>query len=428
MNKQNALAANTKADAIAPLNPKITDDADEELETHTETSRVAAKVLAPTEPKTAVDPNACGGVATQKFIKAGGASNTDVAIQICPTNLTWLSKSDQNSAWLKIEGEDYFPTLTLEPAPNNGSTLLLDTNALGLLSIKSGVHVTKGMGIILGLVPEGYKVNYTGRAEETEYFDSTGNTYFAILNAEPGAGVVEVESKTNPNISSTVFAPVLGDVITYLDLAAPIARNLKIKVVKNGTANDPEISKLTVGLSTQTGLQAITRADGQATLKNVNLVPGFPVFVDVASRNEGTDSFTYRYQITHPEAGGVFVANEVNEKSIHHWLSQVKQGLSDQSAMVIGLYDRKKLNGFKSIHYSEVEALTAKYGLEPMSYSVLWNGAISSTEPLEGDLPRFMAVQVPEGLSNVKLLNETREVESSELFPISPRVIHVISN
>jgi hypothetical protein len=160
----------------------------------------------------------------------------------------------------------------------------------------------------------------------------------------------------------------------------------------------------------------------------VNLVPGFPVFIDVASRNGGTESFTYRYQIKHPESGNVFVAPEVNDQSIHHWLSQVKQGLSDQSAMVIGIYDRKKLNGFKSIHYSQVEALTAKYGLEPMSYSVLWNGEISSTEPLEGDLPRFMSVQVPEGLSNVKLLNETREVESSELFPISPRVIHMIAN
>jgi hypothetical protein len=304
----------------------------------------------------------------------------------------------------------------------------LDNNALGVLSIKSGVHVTKGMGIILGLVPDGYKVNFTGRAEETEYFDSTGHTYFAILNAEPGAGVVEVESKTNPNISSTVFAPVLGDVITYLDLAAPIARNLKIKIVKSGNAKDAEVSKLTVGLSTQTGLQAITRIDGQATLKNVNLVPGFPVFIDVSSRSGDTDSFTYRYQIKHPESGNVFIAPEVNDQSIHHWLSQVKQGLSDQSAMVIGIYDRKKLNGFKSIHYSQVEALTAKYGLEPMSYSVLWNGDISSTDPLEGDLPRFMSVQVPEGLSNVKLLNETREVESSELFPISPRVIHMIAN
>jgi hypothetical protein len=225
-----------------------------------------------------------------------------------------------------------------------------------------------------------------------------------------------------------VFTPVLDDTISYLDLATPEARTLTIKVVKSGAVNDPEVAKLTVGLSTQSGIQAITRADGQASLKNVNLVPGFPVFVDVSSHTEDASSYTYRYELKQPRQSGTYIVNEISEKSIHHWLSQVKQGLSDQSAMVVGIYDRKKLDGFKHPHYTEVEALTSKFGLEPINYTILWNGKLSTSDPLEGDVPRFMSVQIPEGLSQVRLLNEAKEVVSSELLPISPRVIHVISD
>jgi hypothetical protein len=374
-----------------------------------------------------VGSGACPTLDSHEFVRPNGLVKSTVDSQICPTKVTWLSKSKSNSGWIKVEGDDYFPTLTLHPAPNDGPTLLIDQNNLALIAIKSGVHITKGMGIIVGLVPDGYKVDFNGRAEETEYFESSGKNYFAILNAEPGAGIVEVVSKTNPNFNSFVFTPVLEDTISYLDLSAPVAQNITIKIVKSGQADDPEVAKLTVGLSTQSGIGAITRADGQATLHNVNLVPGFPVYVDVASRVEDNQSFTYRYQLKTPRRSGTYVLNQIAEKTIYHWLKQVKTGLSDQSAMVVGLYDRKKLDGFKNPHYTEVQALTAKFGLEPKNYTVLWNGQLSQSDPLEGDVPRFMAVQVPEGLSQVNLLNESRQVVSSELLPISPRVIHVIS-
>ena len=369
----------------------------------------------------------CSTLSNHDFTRPNSANAGGLDSQICPASVTWLSKSKNETGYVKLEGDDFLPTLTLHPAPNDGATLLLDQNGLALIALKSGIHITKGMGMILGSVPEGYKVDFSGRGEETEYFESSGKNYFAILNAEPGAGVVEVASKTNPNLSSTAFTPVLEDTISYLDLSAPVARTLNVKVVKSGIENDPEVAKLSVSLATQAGIQGITRADGQATLRNVNLIPGFPVFIDVTSRTEDSSSYTYRYELKHPRRSGTFVVNEMSEKTIYHWLKQVKQGLSDQSAMVVGMYDRKRLDGFRNPHFSQVEPLTSKFGLEPINYTVMWDGKISTTEPLEGDVPRFMSVQVPEGLSQIKLLNESKKMITSEIMPISPRVIHVIS-
>jgi len=304
---------------------------------------------------------------------------------------------------------------------------LIDSNSLAAIALKSGLRIARGMGNIIGVVPSGYKVEFAGRGEETEYFESNHRRYFAILNAEPGAGVVELISEADQKMSSTIFTPVLEDTTTYLDLVAPVLRDIPVRVVKSGAEEDPEVSGLTIGLSTQNSIQAITQANGSATLRNVNLVSGYPVFIDVGSRSGPDQSFVYRYELKRMTKAGYYLVPEIEEKSLNHWLKQVKQGLSDQGAMVVGSFNRKSINAFRNHYRVKVEPLTSKFGLEPLNYSILWNGQIEENEPIEGDIPRFMSVQVAEGLSQVKLLNESNDSVHTSLIPVSPRVIHVIS-
>ncbi len=350
-----------------------------------------------------------------------------VNIQICPERISWISKNFEGSGWVKAEGALHVPTLTLNPAPNQGPTLLMDSNSLAAIALKSGLRIARGMGNIIGVVPNGYKVDFAGRGEETEYFESNHRRYFAILNAEPGAGVVELVSEADQKMSSTVFTPILEDTTTYLDLVAPVMRDIPVRVVKSGAEQDPEVAGLTIGLSTQNSIQAITQANGSATLRNVNLVSGFPVFIDVGSRSGQDQSFVYRYELKRMTKAGYYLVPEIEEKSLNHWLKQVKQGLSDQGAMVVGSFNRKSIDAFRNHYRVKVEPLTSKFGLEPLNYSILWNGQIEENEPIEGDIPRFMSVQVAEGLSQVKLLNESNDSVHTSLIPVSPRVIHVIS-
>ncbi len=347
--------------------------------------------------------------------------------RICPTHVSWISKSWNQQGWIQVEGPEHRTTLTMHPAPNGGRTLLMDELSLGAITVRSGIQIAKGMGAILGVVPKGYKVEFTGRSEETEYFNANHKAYFLILNAEPGSGVIELIAEQNQNQNTTLFVPILEDVITYLDLVPPTSKDYTVKVVKNATQNDPDVVGLTVGISTQSGIQAITQSTGIAHLTGVRGVKGYPIFVDVSSKTQETPGYPYRYELKNPDDNGVYVVNEIADASLNHWLRQITRGLSDQGAMVVGAVDRTKIDGFKNLYTARVSPINQKFGLDPINYSILWDGALSETEPLEGDLPRFMAVQVSEGLSQVSISDENKQILHTDLIPVSPRVIHVVS-
>ncbi len=370
----------------------------------------------------------CNILDSQEFAVPTNTALVPLNTQICPDKKEWLSKGWSDRGWVKLEGPQNYPTVMYYPAPNEGATLLLNQNSLNLLALRSGIHMAEGAGTIVGTVPAGYKIEFTGRGEETQYFETGSKKYFVIFNGEPGAGVIELLSEENQKLSTTVFTPVFENAITYLDIGTPKTVDVPVQIVKNGTENDPEVVGLSVGFSTQTGIQAITQSHGKAVLKNVNIVPGFPVYLDVASKTNQEQSFTYRYELPQKDLNSAFVLNQIQEKSLKHWLQQVKLGLSEQSAMIVGFYDRKILDGFKNQYTVKTEAKSSKLGLDAQNFSILWDGQISSTEPLEGDLPRFMSVQVPEGITQVNLIKNANQVVHSSLIPISPRVIHVVSD
>ena len=369
----------------------------------------------------------CGLGIEHSFQRAMNDPLSEEDTKICPSHLTWVSKDWTGQGWIQVEGPEHRATLTRYPAPNGGSTLLMDEQSLGAITVRSGIQVAKGMGAISGIVPKGYKVEFTGRSEETEYFSANHRTYFMILNAEPGSGVVELVSEQNQNQNTTLFVPVLEDVITYLDLVPPTTKDILVKVIKNAVQNDPDVIGLTVGVSTQNGIQGITQSSGVAEITGVRTVNGYPLFVDVSSKSHEIQGYTYRYELKNPDAQGVYVVNEIADASLNHWLRQVSRGLSDQGAMVVGSIDRTKLDGFKDLYNARVNPLTSKMGLDPINYSILWDGTLSESEPLEGDLPRYMAVQVSEGLSQITLTRENHEIVHTDLIPVSPRVIHVVS-
>ncbi|NDF13777.1 hypothetical protein EB061_00415 [bacterium] len=370
----------------------------------------------------------CSLTSGVRYLRTGADSSSDPAAQaLCPKEITWHSRSWEGRGWVTARVEGYRPTLFHLSGAVASEVLLLDEADTGNLEIRSGRRVQEGMGIIAGLLPEGYQVRFAGSSDQAQTFPRGKQKYFAILNVEPGAGVIELVSETDPQWSATVFVPVLENTATYLDLSTTDNRDLRVKVVKNGGEQDPEVAGLTVGLSTHSGIQGITQSDGTAILKGVNLVRGYPVFVDVSSRWGGTRSYTYRFELRERDSAGVYIVREIPGETMDHWLSQVSEGLSPQSALVIGTVDRRKIDGFKFDYRIGVKSLNPQSGLEPSTYSVLWDDRISAEDPLEGDQPRFLSVQVPEGLGQIQLLNEVDAPLKSDLFPVSPRVIHVIS-
>lgn len=346
---------------------------------------------------------------------------------LCPERATALSRNQRAEGWMKVEGSAHLPTLIHQPAPNRGASLLLDATELSDLALRAGIGIVKGSGVLVGPAQDGYRISFAGRSEEPEMFESGGKRYFAILNAEPGAGVIEMAKEGDPSSVATVFVPVLGDQITYVDLAPPVETNLAVRVVKTGKLEDPETTHLTVGWSMHQGIRAITRNAGYAELRNVRVVPGFPAFLDVQSRRGEEAGFVYRYEIRKPLDGALHLLPQIPEAQLGRWLGQVKQGLSDQSAMVVGSVRPSRIDPKGPPVHARVEPLTDKYGLEPLSFSLLWDGKISTDSPLDPRSPRFMAVQIPEGLSQVRIGPANSAQPILGLLPVSPRVIHVIT-
>jgi hypothetical protein len=305
--------------------------------------------------------------------------------------------------------------------------LLLDSTELSDLALRAGIGLVKGSGVLVGPAPKGYRISFAGRSEEPESFEAGGKRYFAILNAEPGAGVIELAKEGDPASVATVFVPVLGDLITYVDLSPPAETTLAVRVVKTGKPEDPDTSHLTVGWSMHQGIRAITRQDGYAELKNILVVPGFPAFLDVQSRREDEPGYVYRYEIRKPSDGALHLLPQIPEPQLARWLGQVRQGLSDQSAMIVGSVRPSRIDPKGPPVYAAVEPLTDKYGLEPITYSLTWDGKIDNFAPLDARSPRFMAVQIPEGLSQVRIGTSSAHPAALGLLPVSPRVIHVIT-
>ena len=346
---------------------------------------------------------------------------------LCPHEATWIAKDWDGKGWVSAKVTHFRETLFLSSGPNTDGILLVDDADLANLAIRSGRRIQEGMGVIVGQLPDGYQVRFAGSSDQPEYFSLKSKKFFAILNVEPGAGVLELFSQNQPEVSATVFVPVIENVSTYLNLTNHTTQDLRIRVVKGEATTENEVSGLTVSLSTHSGIQGITQTDGSALLKSVHYIRGYPIYVDVSSRWGGRTSYTYRFQLKEKDSTGTYLVRELPGDTLDHWLSQVSEGLSPQAALVMGTVDRKKIDGFKFDYRIGVESLNAKSGLEPVVYSVLWDDRISTEFPLEGDVPRFLSIQVPEGLGRIQVLNEMDTPIKSDLFPISPRVIHVIS-
>jgi hypothetical protein len=212
-----------------------------------------------------------------------------------------------------------------------------------------------------------------------------------------------------------------------VDLAPPVETDLAVRVVKTGTLEDPDAAGLTVGWSMHPGIRAITRTNGLAEIRGVRVVPGFPAFLDVQSRRGEEPGFVYRYEIRNPSDGALHLLPQIPEAQLGRWLGQVRQGLSDQSAMIVGSIRPSRLHPKGPAVRASAEPLTDRYGLEPLTYSILWNGKISPEAPIDPRSPRFMAVQIPEGLTQLRIGTENAPASILGLLPVSPRVIHVVT-
>ena len=331
-----------------------------------------------------------------------------------------------NRDWFIIREPGFTPTLVYPFADQAQQKIpMFDANAIALMGFKARTQQEAGNGMVMGTIPEGYRVELSGQGEEVQYFYLKGQKLFSILNAEIGSGVISVISDVNPKEIATVFVPVVSDVITFLNISSPEKVEINIEVKKGKNKNRSDLEKLAVFVSTEIQRVGVTDREGKAVLPSVLVVPHYPLYIDAESLSHGKKSFQYRYEIKYKPKKIRAALRQYEENVLHQWSGQIAGNIDSYRGSVIGEYSKNKI-GFKKTYRVSVKSFSKEDTTK--LYTVLWDDHLALNEPLEGDIPRFFGVNVPEGLLQIQLKNEAGEIMESSLVPVSPKVINVIGN
>lgn len=342
---------------------------------------------------------------------------------------------DSQGRWVKARASAYMSTLmwrsyrscTKEPV-----FPILSQNSIVLAAKLQGVKVHASSGIVFGRVMDGYRVEFSGRAEAVVMvnedklpvtpLDTKGVRTFAFLNASPGAHLLYVVSRDGRS-RAAVAAPTFESTATYIDATYIKSMRLSGSVADDHIEGSRPMRGVEVSVVGQsTTASARTDAGGRFVMKNVLQVSNNPLYIET----DAPDEFTHRYRL----AGSLdreITLYRLSAPTIARWLRRLEGTVSAESGIAVGALPSTVAahdpgNIFARIRTAEVGA-----PFTPETY------ALSNQERLEGDQPldpspsRFVGIQIPEGVTLAHAESKTGKVVWSELFFSSRNVVSVLS-
>ncbi len=407
---QNAVIAATSKSAVASVTPANIDAALARIQD------VSADAAASME--TPADSQNYCGLTTHKFKLSANPDTLDSHPCVAPE---WIAKTYSGSAgWIRIRPEGLMPTL-FSGNVKEQAILLMDSNSIAMLALKVGSRLVAGTGHIVGLLPDGYKVKVSGKAEDTDTFTYRGSRYFSAVNIAPGANVLLIEKSGEATVP--LFAPVLQDSITFLDASKIEKIDLKIQVQKLGS-QAAEIQSVPVRHAMFDAISTLTNSQGVASLSGVPIVPGYPLYLDVRSKQKDRWGPTYRFEVA--AKSGISAVYMPSDEQLQGWISQGADFRPD-SGWVLGAVSKDRLDGYRRYSFAKVQPLERETPVDPTTFSIGHDGKLGVSVPLEGDAPRFLGTRVPGGLAITSVVREDGVLLQSRLLPISPLVIHVVA-
>lgn len=407
---QNAVVAAATRSAMSSVSPENVEAAAARIQ---ETSAdVVAAMDTPADSQ-----NYCG-LSTHKFKLSANPDTLDSHPCVAPE---WIAKSYSGSAgWIRLRPDGLMPTLFAGNVKDE-AVLLMDSNSIAMLALKVGSRVVAGTGHIVGVLPEGYKVKVSGKTEDTDTFTYRGSRYFSAVNIAPGANVVLIEKSGEATVP--LFAPVLQDSITFLDASKIEKIDLNIQVQKLG-GQASEIQSVPVRHAMFDAISTLSNSQGVATLRGVPVVRGYPLFVDVRSKQKDRWGPTYRFEVA-ARSGSASVYMPSDEQ-LQGWVNQGAEFRSD-SGWVLGAVSKERLDGYRRYSFAKVQPLERETPVDPTTFAIGFDGKLSASIPLEGNSPRFLGTRVPGGLAIASVVREDGVLLQSRLLPISPMVIQVVA-
>lgn len=342
----------------------------------------------------------------------------------CKQEKTWVLGEAagfwRGLSWMPFQSE---PTLAAEMP-------LLSHNAARMLAALLRVPLYEEAGVVLGRLPAGLRVEFSGRSEKAVYLNddllrldaeaSQEERLFAFINAEPGAHVLHLIDSATGNKVSGVALPVLNETSTYVDLRKVRDVSITGRILDALAFGAEGISNAQVQLVGFESSSQVSNSSGRFSIPGLRLYSDLPLYLEVRT----PEGFVHRYQVKSNRLLGLNLFH-FDSSVIAGMLRQLEGGVSPESGIAIGAAPGLRARE-KGQLLPSVRSIEARSSLVPEAYSLDGADHLLVEQSLSVESPRYLSVQLPEGLNVLGLQSEKGETLSSELLMSSPGVVNVV--
>lgn len=333
-------------------------------------------------------------------------------------------------SWVLAQAKDHWPTLHWKSGRNFAAPVISNNSSI-LLSKIAETNIQAEAGIVFGKLSPGWNVSISGRADQPIILNSRNElinaanadseTYFAFLNAEPGAALVYFKNSAK-GTSGSVAIPVLNGSATFVDLSRISFKKVSGKVFNAEARRARGLRGVAVTVIDQPQ-SAITGNDGSFQIERIAVVDDMPVYLETGIKDE----YPQRYRVPARQLNEVALYR-FSENTVDDWVSQIEGGVSSESALIIGAVPQLVSAAPQKQLFASVRSLLETQVLVPETYSLSSEGELKlqTQLPISGIATRFMAVQIPGGPVVVGAKDDSNAGVWSELLLTSPRVISVV--
>jgi hypothetical protein len=153
-------------------------------------------------------------------------------------------------------------------------------------------------------------------------------------------------------------------------------------------------------------------------------VSDFPIYVE--TETDASHGFTHRYEVNPSELENRELFR-MSEQQVRLWLDQLEGGISPDSGLLVAAVPRELLKARPGKQLSgSVSTLSPFPSLIPETYQMAPSGQLHVDQALVQKVPRFLAVQLPEGPCTAEVWDHEQKVVWSHLFVAQPRIINVV--
>ncbi len=344
------------------------------------------------------------------------------------------SVCSHSGKWAKLQSPEHWATLFWIESDLEGLNHfapVISQNTALLLAKLGSLSLQTGAGIVFGQIPAGWSLGFSGRTETALYFDeknglipnqsSAVSRKFILLNADPGAHLLYMRDEHMSIVS--VAVPVVNGQATYLGLVKPELKKISGQVLDGRSYQLKGLSGISVRVIGQEEKTAISDRSGKFQIANVLAVGSFPLYLE----SDDKTGYRHRYRAS-PERLDNINLFRFRPKQIERKLTQVEGGISSESGIVLAALPKVVQNFHGSGLYPSVTPLLKPTTLDPETYTLDSEERMLVHRAIEVDSPRFMAIQVPEGINLGKVEDKENKTAWSQLIISSPGIVNVVGS